>query len=145
MRSACRLLAQWSLALLLTACAQPPLAPTSGGASTQLPTLPATLAPTVTLPVQPQPPATSSIDATPLPHNPPTTCPITSAAVAFTPPAPYPATPPARYVGQFWYGSADLWTMLGAGGSIWSGLPHSGAPYTQKVFWWRQGYNAVVE
>jgi hypothetical protein len=34
--------------------------------------------------------------------------------------------------------------MLGADGT-WSGLPHSDAPYTQKVFWWRQGYNAVVE
>jgi hypothetical protein len=140
-----RLLAQLSLALMVSACVQPALAPTPGGASTQLPTLSATLAPTVTLPVQTQHPATSSIDSTLLPHNPPTTCPITSApTLAFTPPAPYPATPPARYVGQFWYGTPELWTMLGAGGT-WSGLPHSDAPYTQKVFWWRQGYNAVVE
>jgi hypothetical protein len=34
--------------------------------------------------------------------------------------------------------------MLGTDGT-WSALPHDAAGYTQKVFWWRQGYNVVVE
>jgi hypothetical protein len=40
--------------------------------------------------------------------------------------------------------SADLWTMLQAGGT-WSNLPHSNAGYTQKVFWWAQDDNGGAE
>ena len=60
------------------------------------------------------------------------------------PPPPTPAKPPAVYVGQFWYGSPDLWTMLGSDGT-WSHLQLGGVGYSQKIFWWRQGYVAPAE
>ena len=83
-------------------------------------------------------------NATTIPNQPPASCSITSQpGTAFTPPAPYPAMPPANYTGQFWYGTADLWTMLRIDGT-WAGL-QSNAGYTQKVFWWRQGYDASTE
>jgi hypothetical protein len=34
--------------------------------------------------------------------------------------------------------------LLGAEGA-WSRLPHTEAGYSQKVFWWRQGYSAAAE
>jgi len=87
----------------------------------------------------------SIVTSTALPINPPATCPITQpAAVPFTPPPPYPATPPASYVDQFWYGTQDLWTMLGDSGT-WSDLPHNESGYTQKIFWWREGYDMSTE
>jgi hypothetical protein len=77
--------------------------------------------------------------------KPPATCPTTRPPnVPFVPPAPYPAKPPPAYVGQFWYGTPELWTMLGADGT-WYALPHATAGYTQKVFWWRQGYSMDAE
>jgi len=83
--------------------------------------------------------------ASALPINPPATCSITrTSGVAFTPPAPYPPAPPAAYKGQFWYGTADLWTMLGTDG-LWADLPKSNSGYTQKIFWWRHGYDATTE
>jgi hypothetical protein len=89
--------------------------------------------------------SSASTVSTPLPNNPPATCLTTHPPdVPFTPSAPYPATPPSRYVGQFWYGTRELWTMLGADGT-WSHLPYSDAGYTQKVFWWRQGYDPNAE
>lgn len=72
---------------------------------------------------------------------PPASCPITQPAhPLFIPPSPYPPTPPPRYAGQFWSGTAMLWTMLRTDGT-WSRLPYSNGAYTQKVFWWRQTYN----
>lgn len=72
---------------------------------------------------------------------PPASCPITQPSNSpFVPPSPYPATPPPLYAGEFWYGAASLWTMLRADG-IWGTLPHANGSYTQKVFWWRQGYD----
>jgi len=83
--------------------------------------------------------------ASALPINPPATCSITrTSGAAFTPPAPYPPAPPAAYKGQFWYGTADLWTMLGTDG-LWADLPKSNSGYTQKIFWWRHGYDATTE
>lgn len=39
-----------------------------------------------------------------------------------------------------WFGSPDLWTAIVNEG-IWDGLPYSpGSGYTQKVFWWSDGY-----
>lgn len=83
--------------------------------------------------------------ATELPLLPPESCPITRPAqMPFKPPAPYPANPPPNYPAQFWYGSNDLWTMLYVDGT-WSGLPLSGAGYTQKLVWWRDGYDMGTE
>jgi hypothetical protein len=67
-----------------------------------------------------------------------TACPVTS------PPHPafIPPPPSFRYApsGEFWYGTAGLWsTVLGDG--TWRQLPHGETGYRQKLFWWRQGYN----
>ncbi len=76
---------------------------------------------------------------------PPATCGVTRApSPAFVPPAPYPANPPAEYVGQFWYGTPDLWTILGSTGT-WKGLQLGANGYAQKLFWWSQAYSASAE
>ena len=70
-------------------------------------------------------------------HEPPASCPITvPQAPPFVPPAPYDAM---GFDGEFWYGSAGLWTAVRQNG-VWEALPHNPEGYTQKVFWWRDGY-----
>jgi len=82
---------------------------------------------------------------TPLPASPPASCPITHPPdVPFAPPSPYPAELPPEYVGEFWYGTPELWTMLRTDGT-WSSLPHTSDGYTQKLVWWRQGYDMYAE
>jgi hypothetical protein len=72
-----------------------------------------------------------------VPHVPPANCPITvSQNPLFVPPAPYDSM---GYDGEFWYGSDSLWTAVRENG-IWEALPHNPEGYTQKVFWWRDGY-----
>lgn len=77
--------------------------------------------------------------------SPPSMCPITAwPDDLFVPPEPYPATPPELYVSHFWYGTPELWTMLREDGTWYftaRGEPH----YTQKIFWWRQGYSPQAE
>ena len=71
------------------------------------------------------------------PHDPPASCPITRPPdAAFIPPAPYDSL---GFDGEFWYGSSSLWTAVRRNG-IWEALPHNPQGYTQKVFWWRDGY-----
>jgi hypothetical protein len=66
------------------------------------------------------------------------TCPVTQPPdPRFIPPNPYPASPHAS---MFWYGSEGLWTAVPANGE-WAALPHNAEGYTQKVFWWREGYS----
>ena len=72
-----------------------------------------------------------------VPHNPPASCPLTVPQdPAFTPPAPYDSL---GFKGYFWFGSNSLWTSIPDDG-IWYALPHNPEGYTQKVFWWRDGY-----
>lgn len=72
-----------------------------------------------------------------VPHDPPSNCPITVPQIPpFVPPAPYDAL---GYEGEFWYGSNSLWTAVRESG-VWEALPHNPEGYTQKVFWWRDGY-----
>lgn len=72
-----------------------------------------------------------------VPHDPPANCPITMPQnPLFVPPAPYDSM---GYDGEFWYGSDSLWTAVREDG-IWEALPHNPEGYTQKVFWWRDGY-----
>jgi len=72
-----------------------------------------------------------------VPHDPPAICPITVPQdPLFTPPAPYDSM---GFEGEFWYGSNSLWTAVPQNGT-WAGLPHNPEGYTQKVFWWRDGY-----
>ncbi len=62
----------------------------------------------------------------------------------FIPPSPYLPTPPPLYAGEFWSGTEMLWTMLRVDGT-WQKLPYHDGAYTQKVFWWRQGYDDRTE
>jgi hypothetical protein len=72
-----------------------------------------------------------------VPHDPPVSCPITVPQdPLFIPPVPYDAL---GFKGEFWYGSSSLWTAVRENG-IWEALPHNPNGYTQKVFWWRDGY-----
>lgn len=65
-------------------------------------------------------------------------CPVTQPPdPRFVPPAPYPESLNAA---TFWYGSNALWTALPENGE-WSDLPHNAEGYTQKIFWWREGYS----
>ncbi|HEX8229165.1 MAG TPA: hypothetical protein VF826_07610 [Chloroflexia bacterium] len=67
------------------------------------------------------------------------TCAVTQPPeTPFMAPAPYHASAP--WAGTFWYGTSRLWTVL-PGEGMWSGLPLNGDGYTQKVFWWREGYS----
>jgi hypothetical protein len=80
-------------------------------------------------------PQTSSIGATCLVTQPPNP--------AFVPPAPYPEQPSP---GRFWFGTDNLWTLLGPG--TWSHLPHytpDDPRFRQKLFWWRSGLIARNE
>ena len=72
-----------------------------------------------------------------VPHDPPPTCPVTASQnPPFVPPSPYDSL---GFEGTFWYGSNSLWTAVPQNG-IWEGLPRNPSGYTQKVFWWREGY-----
>jgi hypothetical protein len=72
-----------------------------------------------------------------LSKNPPARCPVTTPQEpAFVPPAPYDSL---GFKGYFWFGSNSLWTSLPQDG-VWYGLPDNPGGYTQKVFWWREGY-----
>ena len=72
-----------------------------------------------------------------LSHDPPASCPVTVPQdPPFVPPTPYDSM---GYKGEFWYGSKSLWTNIRQNGT-WEALPHNPEGYTQKVFWWRDGY-----
>lgn len=77
------------------------------------------------------------------PTTPPTpACPVTlPPAQPFIPPEPYSPEPPGP---SFWYGDESLWTALPLNGS-WSDLPDNPDGYTQKLFWWREGYSWTEE
>jgi hypothetical protein len=69
-------------------------------------------------------------------------CPITVPQdPTFVPPPPYDQL---GFDGEFWYGSNSLWTAIRQNGT-WEDLPHNPAGYTQKVFWWREGYSSSEE
>lgn len=65
-------------------------------------------------------------------------CPVTVPQdPPFQPPTPYSKL---GWYGNFWYGSISLWVALPQNG-IWASLPHNLSSYTQKIPWWREGYN----
>jgi hypothetical protein len=128
------LLAIFSIAALLAGCASK----TAAGpeAARALEELTPTDSPEVVMPesVPSVPPETLSDD-------PPASCPVTQAPeIPFVAPAPYPAAPPERYAGEFWYGTPELWTMLGTD-PVWRGLPYNRRGYSQKLFWWSQDFD----
>jgi hypothetical protein len=77
----------------------------------------------------------------------PESCPVTRLfqTSSFVPPAPYE---PKTAKTQFWFGTDRLWTNLPITG-IWKGLPLDTTArhptFAQKLFWWRQDYNAGAE
>lgn len=72
-----------------------------------------------------------------MPKDSAASCPITVPQnPPFVPPPPYDSM---GYEGEFWYGSDALWTAVRQNG-VWAALPHNPEGYTQKVFWWRDGY-----
>lgn len=74
-----------------------------------------------------------------VPHELPASCPVTVPQdTLFTAPEPY--SPDSPFDSNFWYGSAALWTDLPKDGA-WYGLPHNPTGYSQKIFWWREGYS----
>ena len=76
------------------------------------------------------------------PVVPPEDCPITVPQdPPFVPPPPYDHL---GFDGEFWYGSNALWTAVRRNGT-WEGLSHNSSGYTQKVFWWREGYDREKE
>jgi hypothetical protein len=87
------------------------------------------------LPEKPTP--TETVTPEVVPHDPSANCPITVPQnPTFVPPAPYDSL---GFEGEFWYGSNSLWTAVRENGT-WEALPHNPEGYTQKVFWWRDGY-----
>jgi hypothetical protein len=55
-----------------------------------------------------------------------------------------PPDPPTLYANSFWYGTAALWTEARLDGT-WRRLPYYDGAFSQKVFWWRQGYDPWSE
>jgi len=109
------------LASLLTSCA--------GNAAAQANETTPTNAPAIAVP---------TVSSEVIPKDPPKDCPLTvPQEPAFVPPSPYDTLGSEGY---FWFGSASLWTAVPQNG-IWGELPFNpSAGYTQKVFWWRDGY-----
>jgi hypothetical protein len=70
----------------------------------------------------------------------PPNCPLTKPEPPFEAPISARLSPDVA-----WYGTARLWVLLDRDGEDWTGLPHSKFGYTQKTFWWRDGYQASSE
>lgn len=132
------LLSILTVAALLAGCAPNPDAQAEAVSVLENPTQ--TDAPGVTMPE-----SAASAQPEVVPDDPPSSCPTTRVPEEpFVAPAPYPAAPPERYVGEFWYGTPELWTMLGAD-PVWRDLPHNRKGYSQKVFWWSQDFDVSTD
>lgn len=87
-------------------------------------------------------PVTETSQAKNLASASPEDCPVTVPQdPPFEPPPPYDRP---GFEGQFWYGSSALWTAVPRNGT-WQGLPYNPGGYTQKVFWWSEGYDREEE
>lgn len=124
------ILSTFLIALVLTSCARQ-----SAGAKSIEDYRMATHMPT-------KPELTATAQTEMIASTPPKDCPITvHQNPPFTPPAPYSDM---HYPGEFWYGTDSLWTVVRQNG-VWEALPHNPEGYTQKVFWWRDGYVWTTE
>jgi len=122
---------------LLSACAPRGNASVADALAAELPAAAQESGPTAPAeqPVKKAPAAAG--DLAEAPHAPPKTCPVTAPAdPLFVPPEPFPSLTPQVH---FWHGTSSLWTSLPQDG-VWYGLPHNPEGYTQKVFWWSEGY-----
>lgn len=66
-------------------------------------------------------------------------CPTTQPGLPLVPPAPYPIEPPGD---AFWFGTSAFWTMLRPD-AHWR-VANNGQ-ISQKVFWWRPGFDGATE
>ena len=122
------------LASLLAGCAS-----SANAQAGQVKALNAVTAVTTSAPTDPPEKSgvTDSAQSEVMPHEPPASCPITVPQdPPFVPPSPYDSM---GFEGEFWYGSNSLWTAVRQNGA-WEALPHNPEGFTQKVFWWRDGY-----
>ena len=122
------------LASLLAGCAS-----SANAQAGQVKALNAVTAVTTSAPTDPPEKSgvTDSARSKVMPHEPPASCPITIPQdPPFVPPSPYDSM---GFEGEFWYGSNSLWTAVRQNGA-WEALPHNPEGFTQKVFWWREGY-----
>ena len=128
-----------ALVWALVSCATSGGLPRSGGAGATPPS--GSVVPFATA----VPSATPTASPTAVPAHPPTVAPeiVPTAPPAFCPvarPPDPPFVPPAPvtlFAGSVWHGTAALWTQPPRDGT-WQG-------YTQKVLWWRQGYDCRGE
>jgi hypothetical protein len=73
-------------------------------------------------------------------------CTLTKARFDYGPPDAFDDPEfPEPAPGNYWYGSLKLYTQIDDDGEVWAGLPHSALGYTQKTFWWREGYRPSQE
>ena len=72
-------------------------------------------------------------------------CPVTKPPdPPFTPPLPFQSESP--YPGQtFWFGTAELWTLLPIDGKWEYNKEWGNGPFVQKIFWMNKDYNAREE
>ena len=127
------------LASLLAGCA-----PSANAQAGQVKALNAVTAVITSAPTDPPEKSgvTDSAQSEVIPHDPPASCPITVPQnPPFLPPSPYDSI---GLEGEFWYGSNSLWTAFRQNGA-WEALPHNPEGFTQKVFWWRDGYVWIEE
>lgn len=107
----------------------------AGAAGTATATATSTAPPPTATPPRTPPPTPERV-----PGTAPTSCLLTRPTEPpFAPPS--DITPSA---GLFWHGTAQLWTEVRLDGT-WRGLPYREGTFGQKVFWWRQGYDARSE
>jgi hypothetical protein len=74
----------------------------------------------------------------------PNACPVTvPSQPVFVPPEPYPSEPPFD---QVWYGTAELWTVLDANGSVWRDLPvGKDGSVGDKTLWFSESFPSAAE
>lgn len=132
-----------ALVLLLSACAPKSNNQPEVVQAAQLPTVTQNPALTAKAEASTRSSIVGPTDSTAFPQDPPSVCPVTRPPdPPFTPPQPY--SPDGPFPSQFWYGTDALWTAIPRDG-VWSALPHNPEGYTQKVFWWRNGYSWTEE
>ena len=128
------------LVLLLVAVSVQSNRATTSAPASHAPTAAPTATPTAT--ATPHPPTATPTIAANVPRDVPDSCPITRPQnPLFVPPPPWPPKAPH---GEFWYGTADLWTPLRLNGT-WRYMSQSNGPYPQKIFLWKVGYNQQAE
>jgi hypothetical protein len=73
-------------------------------------------------------------------------CPLTKDFLSYGPMTPFDDPEfPKPAPGNYWFGTLKLYTQINTDGEVWAGLPKTDLGYTQKTFWWREGYQPSRE